>query len=255
MKSIRQLLEQNLKEKASYIPSKIDTMICQEMDGVSVVNSNLASDTFNMVFAKCIDETTCRRVYDYYRKLKLPFAWWVLSEMEQAQTILSKQGLIHEEEEVGMVCDLTNISQTYEPSKQLTIQQCKTRADYADFATVLSSIFDPPDEQIKVFYKKMASLREEQVEKMPLFVGYEDQSPVVTACLFLTEVAGIYDVATKAEKRRKGYGSFMFRYMLQEARKRGYTTAVLQASVEGINIYKRFGFKEICRFHIWNKSF
>ena len=97
----------------------------------------------------------------------------------------------------------------------------------------------------------MADLPSNSIKDMVLFVGYENGYPVASSCLFLTEVAGIYDVATRPNKRKLGFGSALFYQALQEAKQRKYETAVLQASPDGLGIYKRFGFKEVCQFNVW----
>lgn len=56
---------------------------------------------------------------------------------------------------------------------------------------------------------------------------------------------GIYDIATKEEMRGRGFGSTMFNFLLQEAQKLKNMYCVLQASPDGINIYKRSGFQAI----------
>lgn len=121
-KTIRQALENNLNEKLKYIPSKIKSMVCKEIDGVSIVDSALPSDTFNTVFGGKINEKICREICSYYQKKKLPFAWWVLSNALEAEKYLIKEGLDQEEEEIGMTYDLTQIPQKHKLSKQLTIR-------------------------------------------------------------------------------------------------------------------------------------
>ena len=52
----------------------------------------------------------------------------------------------------------------------------------------------------------------------------------------------------------KGYGSAMFYTALIEAKNQGFNVGVLQASPDGLNIYKRFGYKEICEFNVWSNQ-
>ena len=78
-----------------------------------------------------------------------------------------------------------------------------------------------------------------------MFIGSIDGKVVSTGLLLETQESyGIYDVMTKAEFRGKGYGSQMFSFLLNEAKDK-QRPVVLQASGDGINIYKRFGFIEI----------
>lgn len=246
-------MENNMREKFKYVASKLDTMRTENIKGISVVNTTLSSDTFNTAFGGHIEDHIAQEIFLYYKKTNQPMAWWIgpSSASEYTQKCLEKAGFVLNELDVGMVCHpIEDIN--YQFPEKLIIRQCTTLKDYNDFGEVLASIFNPPDEQVKVFYNKMATLSSEETKDMILFVGYEENRPVATSCLFITNVAGIYDIATRPEKRNLGYGSAMLYHTLMESKKRDLRRSVLQASPDGINIYKRFGFEEVCHFTVWS---
>ena len=107
---------------------------------------------------------------------------------------------------------------------------------------------------MKDFYKKVSSIPEQSRQHLRLFIGYIDDKPVSTACVFFTDVAGIFDVSTHPKMQKKGYGSAMFYTALKCALDSGFKKVVLQASEDGIGIYKRFGFEEVCQFHVWSNK-
>ena len=249
-------MEDNMREKLRYVASKLPIMSTEQIKEVSVVDSALPSDTFNTAFGGQIDENVAREVFSYYRKNEQPMAWWVgpTSSSKDTDRYLESAGFLHDELDIGMACDLTQVAQDYQFPEKLSVRKCVTPTDYADFGEVLASIFDPSDEQVKVFYNKVSTLHADETKDMILFIGYEDNSPVATSCLFLTNVAGVYDIATKPDKRKLGYGSAMFYRALVEAKKLGLRRSVLQSSPDGLNIYKRFGFEEVCEFNVWSNS-
>jgi len=101
----------------------------------------------------------------------------------------------------------------------------------------------------------VASLNMRQERPMHLFVGHFMNKPICCSVLFLgSGVAGIYDIGTKPEARRKGYGTIMTLHALNFAREMGYHVATLQASTDGIELYKKLGFQEICEFHVYNNK-
>ena len=77
---------------------------------------------------------------------------------------------------------------------------------------------------------------------MKLYLGfYKDEVVSVGSLVCTLDSIGIYDIATKEEMRGKGFGSTMFNYLLQ-AKELNVAQYVLQASPDGINIYKRLVF-------------
>lgn len=59
-----------------------------------------------------------------------------------------------------------------------------------------------------------------------------------------------FDISTPAELRGRSYGSAITHFILQYARNSGARHAALQASPDGLNIYKRMGFRELCTFRV-----
>ncbi|MES2199018.1 MAG: GNAT family N-acetyltransferase [Chlamydiota bacterium] len=248
-------IENNLREKLKYIAKNISSMHVETLEQASLVDSKLSSDTFNTVFGGNITEKLAKAVFTYYEKNNQPISWRIgpTSSSILTNTSLERTGFTQDEVSLGMSCDLAHIPD-FKPITILTIRTCETLSDFIDFSDVLSSVFDPVDDQVKVFYQKMAHLSPDKRRDMILFVGYEKEKPVATSCLFLKDVAGIYDIATNPLKRNLGYGSALFHHALIESKKRGYLQAVLQASPDGLNLYKRLGFEKVCLFTTWSNK-
>ncbi len=78
--------------------------------------------------------------------------------------------------------------------------------------------------------------------------------PVATSLLFLAGgVSGLYCVATVPSARGRGIGRAISHFPLLDARNMGYRTAILQATEKGERIYRRLGFKEVCRINFWQR--
>jgi ribosomal protein S18 acetylase RimI-like enzyme len=80
------------------------------------------------------------------------------------------------------------------------------------------------------------------------WAGFVDGRAVASAGLMLAGgVAGIYNVATVPEARRRGIGAAMTARAVAAGRERGHEVAVLGASPLGRGVYERMGFAEVCR--------
>jgi ribosomal protein S18 acetylase RimI-like enzyme len=75
------------------------------------------------------------------------------------------------------------------------------------------------------------------------FIGSLDGVPAsISGILLGSEVAGVYNVGTLPEFRRRGLGTALTLACLHESRDEGYNVGVLQSSQIGFNVYKRMGF-------------
>ncbi len=78
------------------------------------------------------------------------------------------------------------------------------------------------------------------------FVLVLDGEVVSTAALIVTDdVAGVYNVATPASWRGRGFGEAVTRAAVAEGARRGCRLATLQASEMGLPIYERMGFRTV----------
>lgn len=76
-----------------------------------------------------------------------------------------------------------------------------------------------------------------------VFNAYVDGTPAATSILLITdEIAGIYNVATLPEFRRRGLGAAVTAAALAEGAKRGCTVGALQPSDAGRPVYAKLGF-------------
>jgi len=82
------------------------------------------------------------------------------------------------------------------------------------------------------------------------FVVYVNGEPAsASAFIDAGGVAGIYNVATVPEFRRRGLGEAATWAAVEEAARRGHTLITLQASEMGFPIYERMGFRVVDRWH------
>ncbi|HET9909132.1 MAG TPA: GNAT family N-acetyltransferase [Anaerolineales bacterium] len=84
------------------------------------------------------------------------------------------------------------------------------------------------------------------------YLALLDGKPVGTSQLFLSEgVAGIYNITCLPEARGQGIGSAITLAPLLRARELGYQIGVLQASLNGYNVYRRLGFQDFGKLSLY----
>lgn len=110
---------------------------------------------------------------------------------------------------------------------------------------LLASAFGMPPS----FVDRLLSVALLGVDDFAMIVGWVGGQAVSTAALFISgSTAGVYNVATPAEHRGKGYGEALTWAAVAEGARRGCTHSVLQASDMGAPVYRRMGYVEVGRY-------
>jgi GNAT superfamily N-acetyltransferase len=121
------------------------------------------------------------------------------------------------------------------------------RANLVTAATVSMTANGFPADAAEPFVALLDRI--EDPSRLATFLATVDGGPAAASVFFRTgSVAGLYNVGTLPEFRRRGLGRLVSLAALHAARDEGCEHGVLQSSPEGEPVYRALGFREHCRF-------
>jgi GNAT superfamily N-acetyltransferase len=194
-------------------------------------------------------------IKDNYRKLDLPFWWWVYpcGQSSLTKTRGEGAGLILLRAIPCVAGYLPAPTVKAGGSSAITVSLVKSSKDLSRWEEVSFDGFEMDGPEQTQYHNFVASFDITAASPQKLFLAYFEEEPVATALLFLhKETAGIYFVSTRPVYRRRGIGLALTKASMQYARRAGYKYSILQSSPAGLRVYIQAGFKEYCRADVYS---
>jgi len=188
---------------------------------------------------RCIAEAI-----EFFARAGVPFLLWLRAgRYDDLVSAGLAAGLRHVGGPPSMA--LADIGEIGAPPAELDLRLARSPADLRDHLGVLASAFGMPHDVLERVM--VESLLEDP--DMAIVVGRVDGLPVTTALLATSgATAGVYNVATLADRRGKGYGEAATWAVIGEGARRGCTHSILQSSDAGHPVYERMGFVDVGRY-------
>ncbi|KTD77184.1 GNAT family N-acetyltransferase [Legionella waltersii] len=203
--------------------------------GLNVVFVNQIEDDFSIKLNQC---------KDYFGQRKLP---WSLVIPEHAQRYSKQDKVLEQEYElsgIGVGMGMKSIpSELIVPETPLHFKEMSD--DLQAWSVPLIYGFESTPEVTAVYTQRH---HEAMVKCAGIyhFSGFLDGEVVVSMTLTVQGAyARIDDVATLPAFQRRGFASAMIVYALRKAIELNVKTCFLEASDDGLNIYKRIGFQPL----------
>lgn len=186
----------------------------------------------------------------------LPLIWWTGPDMGEAvEEQLLARGFVHAAEPAGMVLDLDTLRDTGTTPPGLVVEEVRDEPTLRDWSRVSSTVFEFPGHAADAWHAVHAASGLGPDAPWRNFLARLDGEAVATSSLFTgSGVASIASVATLPHVRHRGIGRAVSLHPLRRARGSGFRTATLCASDAGEAVYRRMGFREICRMGMYLRA-
>jgi GNAT superfamily N-acetyltransferase len=252
MPDVSKLLDANMIGKFAYLLSLMGMDVTDSE--VTVINSGIPSDMFNIV-CRTKSKYAMMVAIEKFRHLKIPFAWWFGfdDDYPECKSDLEKLGFVCDEHESGMFAEIGKLSREKKCDKlQIHLVDNAKRLD--DFIRIYQELIPHDANAIKIFYERASEYILNPESSLKLLVGYFNDQPAATSALFMDEnSAGVWDVTTLPQFRRKGIGTNMTLQTLFHAFDNfGHRIGVLTASKDGEPVYHKIGFQKLKDFYVFN---
>ncbi|WP_369311170.1 GNAT family N-acetyltransferase [Providencia rettgeri] len=175
-------------------------------------------------------------------------------ELSQFEQEIAKRSLIADGESTAMILPKSALSLFNEPSPLGTgyrIEQCNERL--YDWAQPLITAFPvDSDEDDDTVINEYICYHQRALDKqvnMMHFVLFVDKQPVSTLTLTLNgKTARLDDIGTDIQFQGKGFATKLIKYALAICNQQDIEQCVLEASSDGLSIYKKLGFEPIFNY-------
>ena len=257
--AVMNCVRDNFCRKVAWVAARHPLMKVMHAKCCLAVDCGLASDTFNSAvwLGERVDADSyegVRVVARHFERENRPVAFWVWDRPGVcANSLFLPAGFVQTEVNIAMWAN-AGFLQGKNARSELVIQPVRTLCELVAYGENLASLFSGTAEEqaVREYHAAMLPdilLGEKGIQGyddgcMRLYTGSVEGRIVTTGLLFLAGgTAGIYDIATREDARRQGFGAAMFHFLLNEGKKAGASSFVLQASPDGLSIYKRAGFQ------------
>ncbi|MDP9055588.1 MAG: GNAT family N-acetyltransferase [Acidobacteriota bacterium] len=233
-----------------------------ELPGVSIASLGVSFQMFNAAFpSQHIENRSELRqrlaaAADYFHASKLRWSFWVCEDWlapavrRHLSRVCEDFGLRLSSEMPGLAAEA--ICPPARKPAPLNVRLVRSPEALEDFRVLGSSCFHVPPAWFSEVFDDAVSAN----QKFVCWVGYANGVPVATAATISSHgVIGIYNVATAADYRQRGYAEAITRYAIETAlRETDAERVVLQSTSQGLGLYARLGFRVITRVLVYNST-
>lgn len=217
------------------------------------VATGVPSPLFNPVLRATVSPEEVRALVDeareWYRQRRLPWSWYAgpASGPGAIAPELERRGFAKVTEPPGMAAALANVDDL-DPGLPVIVERVADTEMVDAWFSVFAPAFDLSRAAASAFRDLIVAGGLGESAPMQNYIAYVGSEPVATGSLVpAAGVGGIYNIATRANRRGRGIGRAMTWALMREAAGLGYRVAILWSTAAGLPVYRRLGFHERVR--------
>ena len=193
-------------------------------------------------------------VVDFFNSRNMPFWWYVCpsSKPGNLDDYLKAHSFNEMDGTPVMAVELHNLIDDRPKPVDFEIKEAKDETSIRQLWDVWYQGYPMPEIVGKLNADACVDIGYHPDNPLKFYVGYLGGKPVASSFIMLAGgVVGLYGVVVLPEARGRGIGTEMSLHPLRVARSMGFHIGVLDATQQGIGIYRRIGFKEVCKPKIY----
>jgi GNAT superfamily N-acetyltransferase len=192
-----------------------------------------------------------------FRQRNIPMTWWVGSYSEPANLgrMLQLHGLQHVRDMFGMAASLASLQEFTPPDMEYSFEPVTGKEGLEDWLPLFMETFGVPSADkalVLDIFDQLGSMSDSQWRHYLIRINGQ---VVATSSLHLGGgVAGLYNIATKAEYRKHGLGTAVTLLTYKQAQQLGYEWGTLQTTYpNALRLYHRMGFEVYCKIGVYQR--
>lgn len=135
----------------------------------------------------------------------------------------------------------------YSPLNGFELIEVNTPESLSVFSAVAAESFDQPETLAHQFIEHLSGSKH-----IHLYIGMHEGIPVACGALsYVHDTAGLYYGGVLPKYRRRGFGTALTQYRMNEAQTKGFTSICAQNMPASISYYERIGFKAVGQLPIY----
>ena len=250
--AVREALEQHEREiSATY--ARVLGGDVQDRPDMLLYITGLPAPFANGVKAPRLEEALAegkiKAVLALLRSAGVPGTWSVgpLATPRDLGERLERAGFRRDHDLPWLASDIGRLDLYGKDAPDLVIRRVGDDEDHQRWLRVMEAGFGMPADITRTIDVTARAVGFDPAAQWVRFVGLVDESPVASSGLVLSGgVAGIYNVATLPDHRRRGFGASLTRAAIRYATDAGYQVAALATSELARGVYERLGFRDVC---------